>query len=665
MTNPAATPGDPPASHPPFELPPLPAVWPVSGGELARIVGVVAGLTVVVDLLCWGVPAGLGVALAWAAAFAALALFRMRTTWDRTAWLLVVLFGASVAQTAHDLGPANTFVCATLLIALAGHTAYAHLAAGWERWAEAMLAVLGAPGRWFWLARVASALPRNAQIDAASTRFERGLKVVIPAFLLGGVLVVLVAGGNAVLGNALERAAQAVVRWLEELTLPNPARVVLWAVVATGGLVLVRPAAAAASRWWRRPSPVPRVPADEGLVVAQVVAALAVVAAVFLAANVVDLVWLWGGGVLPEGVTYSRFVHEGVHRLVAAVALAAAVLTGIGSLYPGVARRGIVRGMSLGCVVLAVLLTAGVAKRLWLYVEQYQWSELRVYVLCFLLLVVAGYGLLAWRIAWGRTLGWLVRGNLAAVFLLFFTIQHVDVAGWVARANVAQWRAEPSRPLDVAYLGELGPAAWPALRAVADDPAFPDLAAEAREHLVLAAASQSIRAQAGWRSWQGLHARHAWALERGPTDSQPPPRSGERQPAVEGGEDRTLRDQHHEPHTQEPGHQMLPHTQERQNHQAGAPPQRSQCAEDTGGRGARDKVVRKGHAHDAQSRDHPADEHILRDRETPMGFRQRRQISFPIRRYRRLRGKHQSDKVQDARTADHTRQDIGIHHRAG
>lgn len=106
--------------------------------------------------------------------------------------------------------------------------------------------------------------------------------------------------------------------------------------------------------------------------------------------------------------------------------------------------------------------------RLQLYVKAYQLSELRIYVAIFLCLVAIGFALLARRIIASKSLQWLLLANSLAALAVFFVVQFLDVAHWVADYNVARWQEDTSRGLDVPYLKKLGHSAYPALIRVAE-----------------------------------------------------------------------------------------------------------------------------------------------------------------------------------------------------
>ena len=138
--------------------------------------------------------------------------------------------------------------------------------------------------------------------------------------------------------------------------------------------------------------------------------------------------------------------------------------------------------------------------RLKLYVDAFLLTERRVYVGCFLALVTTGFLLLAWSMVRGKGLHWLISGNVLATFALFFALQFPNVAGAVARYNVAQWERDLRGGLDLDYIVELGPDAWPILVQIARDRQHPLAAVEASERIHALALKEAP--QRDWRSWQ-------------------------------------------------------------------------------------------------------------------------------------------------------------------
>lgn len=230
----------------------------------------------------------------------------------------------------------------------------------------------------------------------------------------------------------------------------------------------------------------------------------------FLAANGIDAAYLWMNAKLPEAVTCSQYVHAGVYNLIATVIVSAIVLTAVFHQPAEITRGRAIRGLALAWIAQNLFLVASVGLRLKLYVDAYQYSTLRVYVAFFLALVSAGFVLLTLKILLEKSLAWLIMSNAIATFALFYLVQFLNVGGWVADANVRRWAADPSaHPLDVRYLAELGPPAWPALERAANGPLHLPETAEACQVLGEIRSRERLAAeQEDWRSYQWN--RNSW-----------------------------------------------------------------------------------------------------------------------------------------------------------
>ncbi|MEA3213008.1 MAG: hypothetical protein QOE70_6065 [Chthoniobacter sp.] len=501
--------------------PPLPASHPVPDRDAVRILTSAAFLTILGDNLFWPAPPGLSLTIFALAVCSALVLNRPKAALARTASVAGLLFAGSALQSSIQWSFSNLLVLSLLLLGLVGETSFPTLRTGWPRWSEAAWAFLIAPASWRWAGRNLRRMPLNPR--RAVRRAGIFLRVVMPALMLGGLFAMLLGSGNAILARWISEAVRRAWAELPGIDL-SLARLGLWLLLATFALALLRPAAPAGSdRLWTHT--IPAFPPARDLTIARwrSLAILAVINALFFAANTIDAFYLWIHETnLPVGISYSQFVHQGVHSLVAAVLLSAVVLVAIFQQAAEVIASRRLRALSLVWVAQNVALIASVLLRLKLYVDAYQLSELRVYVGCFLLLVATGFGLLAWRILRGKGLGWLLFANALATFALFFMIQFPDVARWVADYNVARWQQDPRRTLDVDYLESLGPSAYPALIAVAETPNRP----EAHEAFQKAQQRKEIERvyldNLNWRSWQQREVRNArWLLEHEIRTRQP------------------------------------------------------------------------------------------------------------------------------------------------
>jgi hypothetical protein len=341
--------------------------------------------------------------------------------------------------------------------------------------------------------------------------------VVLPAAALACVFAVLLSAGNAIVGRWIADAFSSFFSWFTSIDLFF-GRLFLWLLLGTLALTLMRPRdTPAAPRIWARAVPDFPAPAKPSIALWRSIVVLALLNALFFAANTADAIYLWTRVQLPSGVSYSEFVHSGVYSLIAAVILSALVLVLIFQQAATIRTSRGVTALALLWIAQNVVLISGVLLRLQRYVEAYQLSELRVYVACFLLLVSVGFVLLTIHVIAHKGITWLVLTNLAATFALFFILQFPDVARWVAESNVARWKNDPSRTLDVDYLASLGPSAIPSLIEVAQTPGRPEADAASLVLRERQAAAQRRLADLDWRSWQQrkirnlrLLAEHNW-----------------------------------------------------------------------------------------------------------------------------------------------------------
>jgi len=187
--------------------------------------------------------------------------------------------------------------------------------------------------------------------------------------------------------------------------------------------------------------------------------------AVFAFQNLLDFRYLLYGATLPAGMTYAQYAHRGAYPLVVTALLAGGFI--LWAFPPG--RDGDNRACVLGLlyvwIVQNVILAMAAAWRLWLYVGGYGLTRLRLASAIWIAIVAMGLLLAGLRLACRFSTDWLVRANLAVLFLALTVWALTDVNGRIARFNVAHCRelSGAGVGVDVAYLQSLGPAALPAL----------------------------------------------------------------------------------------------------------------------------------------------------------------------------------------------------------
>ena len=338
---------------------------------------------------------------------------------------------------------------------------------------------------------------RGAARRAAATIPRTLVKWLIPVALTG-IFLWLFCLANPVIDRGVARALDALGDFLLWVRLPEFPRLVFWCLMAAGlwGVWRVR-----AARIRRAAPPTPNVPTtmpvmqaitvlreaeaerradlppapppavasaparpedDSGLVLR----CLGLFNVLFAVETVTDLMYLWGGRALPEGMTYAAYAHRGSYPLVATALLSAALT--LCFFRPGRAaeKHAVARALVFAWLAQNLLLTVSAVWRLHLYVDIYTLTQLRVAAFVWMGLVLFGLASLVCRIAQRRENRWLMDINAVALLAVLLACAWWPIRGFVADHNFRYCREAggPGPSLDLAYLRLLGPEAIPALR---------------------------------------------------------------------------------------------------------------------------------------------------------------------------------------------------------
>jgi hypothetical protein len=491
----------------PSIVPSFPPEAPASAtsGRLLQLFASAVGLTLLSNFLLWPATPGLSWGLFIAATGTALALNRPHTAWSRTSVLLFALLLLTAGQSAVEISFSNGLVSLALLVALVGEVSYPTLASGWERGSEALWALAKAPGRWGWLADAVAKLAwANTGVGGTLVRC---LRIGLPALILGAIFAGLLGEGNAIFGSWISTVFATFWRWLEALDL-SLGHLLFLGLLATGALAVLQPSDPGTStRVWART--IPQIPvANPAIAWWRSVAILGLLNALFFVVNTIDALYLWTHSSLPAGVNASQYVHEGVNSLIAAVLLSAGVLAALFQQNQGIGQSPALKRLGYVWIAQNFILIAGVTLRLVRYIQDFLLTPQRVYALAFVLLVAAGFVLLVFHIARNRSLNGLILSNGLATLTLFFGMQFLNVAGWVADYNVARWELDARKPLDIEYLESLGSPAWPALARVADSGRAGTKDVKSWLERAKIEERRTLHCQ-NWRSWQARRAFNA------------------------------------------------------------------------------------------------------------------------------------------------------------
>lgn len=484
-------------------------------GRLTIQLGAAALMVALADTLFYGHRAGISLALFLAVlAGASACLNRIRAEPERR-WRAAILLAAGLLPMIEDVNWLSATI-ALLATAICVRMLSEARDIGWEQHLRAALrlpvaGIFRLPGD---LARANRHRIRHGRRTGAIA----GLLGWAVPILLCAVFVSLFVSANPLLERWISRID--IVAFLAQLI---SIRSIFWALI----LCLIWPVLRMRSLRRRKRAPaVPQAvqaalnPLDP-LSNRTVRRCLILFNALFAIQTAMDIVYLWGGASLPEGMSYAAYAHRGAYPLVVTALLAAAFVFIAMRPEGSSARDPRIRPLILVWVGQNIMLVLSALLRLDLYVGAYSLTELRVAAFVWMLLVMIGLVLILVQLLSRKSIGWLLSANALALAFTLYTCSVVDTAVVIANFNFRhsyEMRGE-GPPIDIAYLRSLGPGVIPAI-----DRYVPRIIAAGRTATYSRwnrdgrtavswrdeLAGRHFRTQAGWRSWSFRE----WRLSR-------------------------------------------------------------------------------------------------------------------------------------------------------
>lgn len=454
-----------------------------------------AGLLVLSDLLLWQVEPGINLALVFLGLGLAILALHPGAWGERVvqASAAIYVLGLAPLVEAPSLTGVAVALAAAGLLALAASGA---LPRRFETMGGALIGFgLFAPFRL--MGDGLGLLLRHEANPVRRNIWRPLLGWLVPLGLAGAFLLLFASA------NPLIEAALAAIRLDGAGAVLDPFRIAFWLLLAVLAWPVLRPLLPGWLAWPAGPVEPARA---EGVVFGRdaILRSLVVFNGLFAVQTGLDALYLWGGVTLPEGMSYADYAHRGAYPLVVTALLAAGFV--LVAMRPGGAamQSRLIRGLVYLFLAQNVGLVLSSILRLDLYVEVYALTGLRLAAGIWMGLVAVGLVLILLRIVLGRSNGWLVTSNLAALWLVLWGTSLFDLNAVIARFNVEHSRevGGAGQPLDYYHFAELGPSALPALEDFLDraegrsEPSLRDFHLLAREWT-----SQVEAGPTDWRSW--------------------------------------------------------------------------------------------------------------------------------------------------------------------
>jgi len=327
---------------------------------------------------------------------------------------------------------------------------------------------------------------------------------IIPVALTA-VFVLMFRMANPIFSTWLDEAGTRIsIAWEHLNNLTHPARIFLWMTVALMTWMLLRMRPKRGRRYLPKltlPTPYPIV--DRIITTTLVLRCLVLFNALFAVQTLLDVYYLWGGGVLPEGMTYAAYAHRGAYPLVATALMAAAFVMATFRTGGPAEQSAWARRLVYIWIGQNIFLVISAAWRLHLYVDVFSLTRWRIAAGVWMLLVAIGLGLIIWRFLRGRDNAWLLRMNILSTAMVLLILTFVNIEGFIAAFNVRRCAEVTGQgvPIDLAYLEHLGVAALPAVAWLNDQPLIPPATATRTARLQLDLQDQLQTQLQNWRGW--------------------------------------------------------------------------------------------------------------------------------------------------------------------
>jgi len=190
----------------------------------------------------------------------------------------------------------------------------------------------------------------------------------------------------------------------------------------------------------------------------------------FAVQTTLDFQYLWIGQTLPDGVTFSSYVHNGTYILIFTTLLAASFILYVTGTKKRHEKSPRIMGLLLLWVTQNIILVISNVMRMELYVEAFALTYLRLSVLIWLTLVIIGLILIIIRLFKRHSNIWLIKTNLISLATILYLISFANLPYLIANYNVSKAEQNPGKRLDTQYIIKLGPNALPVLKRISDNP---------------------------------------------------------------------------------------------------------------------------------------------------------------------------------------------------
>ncbi len=188
--------------------------------------------------------------------------------------------------------------------------------------------------------------------------------------------------------------------------------------------------------------------------------------------NIGDIQTLYFNGGLPNGVTHSDFVHNGVGVIILSIMIATSLIMFLfRNEFATVKNNNLLSAFVYLWIFQNVVMLSSTAFRNQIYIHDYNFTYKRIGVYVWLMLAVLGLLIMFWKIYKKQSNWYLIRTNVAVWFTVLVLSGLVNWDKLITNYNIQN---KPLSQVDFYYLFSLSDANIPELLAITKKPEFTD-----------------------------------------------------------------------------------------------------------------------------------------------------------------------------------------------
>jgi hypothetical protein len=224
---------------------------------------------------------------------------------------------------------------------------------------------------------------------------------------------------------------------------------------------------------------------------------------IFALQNGLDILFLWSGETLPNGLTYAEYAHGGSYPLLATSLITAVFVLITFNEHQPHYQTALAKKLVFVWLAQNVFLQLSAIDRLLHYIEVYSLTYLRIIALIGIALTAIGMMLIFARIYSNRNNRWLINSNALAIAATLYIACFINMDSIIADYNVRHSLEVTGEgtAIDLPYLHNLGTESLPALRWFQANAKYSPSQTIQAGFFINELENELVTGTTNWRSW--------------------------------------------------------------------------------------------------------------------------------------------------------------------